>query len=68
MKLEGSRFGSRVLEIGKHSPLVGGGAPWLRSMFGDNVIRARFFKGWILEASAALSAWTISFVDLMFVR
>src|SRR5262245_29639861 len=40
VKLKGSWFGSRVLEIGKHPPLVGIGATWFRSMLGDDTIRA----------------------------
>src|SRR5262245_56504055 len=34
VKLKGSWFGSRVLEIDKHPPLVGIGATWFRSMLG----------------------------------
>jgi hypothetical protein len=44
VKLKRPRFGSRFFEIGKHAPFVSIGFAWLRSMLGDEAIRARLSR------------------------
>jgi hypothetical protein len=46
VKLKRSRFGSRFFEIGQHASFVSIGFAWLRSVLGDDAIRARLSWSW----------------------
>jgi len=46
VKLKRSRFGSRFFDIGKHASFVSIGFARLRSVLGDDAIRARLSGSW----------------------